>query len=67
MSGLKVNIDKTNAVWIGSNKGRKKGICEHIKVNWVLAENFFRALGIDFNTKNGEFELHYWSFLLLRV
>ena len=50
MSGLKVNIDKTNAVWIGSNKGRKKGICEHIKVNWVLAENSFRALGIDFNT-----------------
>ena len=50
MSGLKVNIEKTNAVWIGGNKGRQKSICSNIEVKWVDPQGSFRALGIDFVT-----------------
>ena len=35
ISGLRVNVDKTNAVWIGSMKGTDDKLCEDIKVNWV--------------------------------
>ena len=44
MSGLEVNISKTNAVWIGGNKGRQKGVCPDIDVHWVLHQERFRAL-----------------------
>ena len=50
MSGLKVNISKTNAVWIGGNKGRQKGVCPDTDVHWVRPQESFRALGIDFST-----------------
>ena len=50
MSGLKVNIEKTNAVWIGGNKGRQKHLCTDINVKWVDAQDSFRVLGIDFVT-----------------
>lgn len=50
ISGLKVNIDKTNAVWIGGNKGRQKGLGDHINVNWAGPQDSFRVLGIDFST-----------------
>ena len=50
MSGLKVNISKTNAVWIGGNKGRQRGVCPDTDVHWVRPQESFRALGIDFST-----------------
>ena len=52
ISGLKVNIDKTQAVWIGSEKGSLNTICNEIPVKWagVNAEENFKALGIVFST-----------------
>ena len=41
MSGLKVNIEKTNAIWVGSKKGCGEKLCEEIKVNWVEDEHIF--------------------------
>jgi hypothetical protein len=32
MCGLKVNIDKTNAVWVGSKRNSQEILCEDLKV-----------------------------------
>ena len=50
MSGLKVNVEKTNAIWIGSMKDCEKKLCEEINVNWIAAKQPFRILGIEFST-----------------
>ena len=49
ISGLKVNFDKTQLVWIGA----KKYSTESIKTKWKLSwgGNKFRLLGINFNTE----------------
>ena len=47
MSGLKINVDKTEAVWIGSKAGSKDRICKHLKLNWK-DDGKFRSLGIDY-------------------
>ena len=49
MSGLKVNVEKTNAIWIGSMKDCEMKLSEEINVNWVVAKQPFRILGIDFS------------------
>ena len=45
ISGLKVNIDKTNAVWIGSKKGCDEVLCKNYKMSWV-GNNCFTYLGV---------------------
>ena len=49
MSGLKVNVEKTNAIWIGSMKDCEN-LCEEINVNWIAAKQPFTILGIEFST-----------------
>jgi len=49
ISGLKVNVEKTLASWVGSKKGSRDKICDHIKVKWVEHQDSFRALGVDFS------------------
>jgi len=50
MSGLKINIDKTVAVWIGSLKNRNTKICNHLKINWSFNGTFdFLGLFFDIN------------------
>jgi len=49
MSGLKINVKKTSAVWIGLNKNKKKPVCEHLKLNWKF-DGVFDMLGITFST-----------------
>ena len=48
ISGLKINYDKTQIVWIGS----KKYSSDTIKTKWKLSwgKNTFKLLGINFNT-----------------
>ena len=50
MSGLKVNVEKTQAVWIGSKKDDKDKICTNIPVKWAGTGDTFKALGICFST-----------------
>ena len=46
-SGLKLNFDKTVAVWIGQMVDADIVLCPEIKMTW---SNSFTLLGIDFNT-----------------
>ena len=49
ISGLKINKEKTRAVWIGSFKYRKEKIHANDNLHWTFNENF-RYLGIDFSS-----------------
>ena len=46
-SGLKLNFDKTVAVWIGQMVNSDIVLCPEIKMTW---SNSFTLLGIEFNT-----------------
>ena len=46
-SGLKLNYEKTVAVWLGSMKGSNVKLCPSQKLTW--SKNF-NLLGITFNT-----------------
>ena len=50
ISGLKVNIEKTNGVWIGSKLNSTKQLSEDIN----CSTNIFKALGITFSTNLDE-------------
>ena len=47
MSGLDVNFDKTNVVWIGKNKYSSYTIKTKWKLNWM--QQSFKMLGIHFH------------------
>lgn len=52
VSGLKINLEKTQAVWIG--KHTKKQLCPEINIQW---SDTFKVLGINFSndlTRIGE-------------
>ena len=34
MPGLKINVDKTRALWIGSSCGSLETICEEFTLDW---------------------------------
>jgi hypothetical protein len=46
-SGLKLNIDKTNAVWLGSKVKCNEILCHDLYLKWV---NNFKLLGIHFTS-----------------
>ena len=45
-SGLKLNIDKTFAVWLGSMKLSNETLCHDFNLKWAKS---FTLLGVDFN------------------
>ena len=47
ISGLKINLSKCKAVWIGKNRFFNIKLCEELKLIWT---NKFRLLGIDFDS-----------------
>ena len=47
LSGLKINLTKCKAVWIGRNRFSKIKLCEEMKLIWT---DNFRLLGIDFDS-----------------
>ena len=52
ISGLKLNITQSNAIWIGSKTVKKEKNCEDLDINWLNGP--FKLLGITFpqNLKN---------------
>ena len=46
MSGLKINVDKTKAVWIGEMAHSDLQICRDIKLDW--SKGPFKILGVNF-------------------
>ena len=51
LSGLEINLTKTKAVWIGSERFRDDGICHDLKLDWV---HDFTALGIKYDVRDLE-------------
>ena len=45
-SGLKMNLTKTKAIWVGSNRFSEVKICHTIELDWV---HQFTALGIQYD------------------
>ena len=48
-SGLKINLDKTKAIWLGSMVGKDLKLCEDINLDW--GQGNFEILGIQLNAK----------------
>ena len=48
-SGLKINMSKTKAVWVGSNRFSEDTICHEIDLDWV---HEFVALGVTYNVRD---------------
>ena len=46
-SGLKLNFDKTSAIWLGTMKGSKEILCPELNLSWI---DTFMLLGISFHT-----------------
>ena len=46
MSGLKINVDKTRALWIGSSCGSSETLCEELALDWSLEP--LKTLGVTF-------------------
>jgi exonuclease III len=55
ISGLKINYDKTNLVWIGSMKESDRRFCKENNIQWIHKESF-TILGITFNTNLNKIE-----------
>ena len=49
MSGLKINVQKTSAVWIGASKNNDQQMCPHLNLDWKL-NGTFDMLGVTFST-----------------
>ena len=49
MCGLKLNQQKTSAVWIGNRKSNNSPICPHLNLDWKL-NGKFDMLGVTFDT-----------------
>jgi len=47
ISGLKINIEKTKAVWIGSLKDKRDEICQYLDITWE--SETFTLLGVTFS------------------
>ena len=48
-SGLKINLSKTKAIWIGSERFRDDWICHNLKLDWV---HNFTALRIRYDARD---------------
>ena len=49
MSGLKINIEKTRAIWIGSLSHSNGQLCREYKLDWTQGE--FKILGVTFSVE----------------
>ena len=47
MSGLKINVDKTRALWIGSSCGSPETLCEEFALDW--SQDPLKILGVTFS------------------
>ena len=49
MSGLKINIEKTRAIWIGAHSNSTAQICRNNRLDW--SQGPFKILGVTFTTE----------------
>ena len=59
MCGLKINTQKTSAVWIGNFKNNIRPLCSHLNLDWKF-NGQFDMLGVSFSTNlNDMLNLNY--------
>ena len=51
MSGLKINVDKTKAIWIGTNQFSDEKLCSDYNLDW--SKGPFKVLGVTFSSNFG--------------
>ena len=49
MSGIKINVEKTKAIWIGSLSYSNRQICKDYKLDWTQGP--FKVLGVTFTAE----------------
>ena len=49
ISGLKINIEKTKAIWRGSCSNSERKICKNYRLDWTQGP--FKILGVTFTTE----------------
>ena len=49
MSGLKINVEKTRAIWIGSLCHSNRQLCREYKLDW--SQGAFKILGVTFSVE----------------
>ena len=49
MSGLKINVEKTRAIWIGSLSNSNRQLCKEYKLDW--SQGPFKILGVMFTAE----------------
>lgn len=49
MSGLKINIEKTRAIWVGSLSNSTRQLCRNYRLDWT--QGAFKILGVTFSTE----------------
>ena len=49
MSGLKINVEKTKAIWVGSFSNSLRQMCRNYKLDWTQGP--FKILGVTFTTE----------------
>ena len=49
MSGLKINVEKTRAIWIGSLSHSNRQLCKEYKRDW--SQGSFKLLGVNFTAE----------------
>ena len=49
ISGLKINIEKTKAIWIGSLSNSNRRVCRNYQLDWTQGP--FKILGVIFTTE----------------
>ena len=49
MSGLKINVEKTRAIWIGSLNNSNRQICREYNLDWT--QDPFKILGVTFTVE----------------
>ena len=58
ISGLKINLTKCKAVWIGKNRFLNINLCEEYGLIWT---NKFRLLGVDFDSDLAQMDTNFES------
>ena len=52
MSGLKLNVEKTGAIWLGAKRFSNNKLCYHYKLDW--GQGPFKILGVTFSANVNE-------------
>ena len=56
ISGLKISVNKTKAIWFGANFNSREKLCPDLMLDWASE---FVLLGIDFNNNLDNMDRNY--------